>query len=277
MHIPDIFGYLDHREYLRDVYERSKEANPAFSYRYMGGKCGIDPSFLVKVFQGERHLPPQKVASIAEFLGLEGVALEYLETLVAYNRSKQDAQSRILFEKLSSLRPSTVQVLESERYVFFQDWHNAAIYELILARPFVGTATELARMVVPPISAEDAERSLTLQQRIGFLEKRADGAWQAKEQSLSTGDQWFSAAIRAWQQKMIRHGADAIDNVPKEDRDISTVTLGLSRAGFEALRERLKTIRQEFLELAKADRGKEAVYQFNFEVFPIARILKGGE
>lgn len=219
-------------------------------------------------------MPVARVADVCSFLGLEGGTAEYFSTLVAYNRSQQETQSRILFEKLSSLRPSSARVLDADEYVFFQDWYNAAIYELILAHPFQGSLALLAQSLHPPIPESDAENSLALLQRIGLISKKPGGKWVAINQNLSTGGRWISAAIRAWQMRMIHMGADCIERIVKEDRDVSTVTISLSRSGFEALQERMRSIRQEFLELAKADFPKEKVYQFNFQIFPIATLPK---
>ena len=86
----------------------------------------------------------------------------------------------------------------------------------------------------------------------------------------------MSAAIRKYQKETIELGGAAIDGISKEERDISTVTLSLSRATFDAVRERIKTMRHELLEIARNDQELEAVYQINFQVFPLSIIERRG-
>ncbi len=46
-----IFDYLDYRIFLKDFYEKKKNENSFYSYRYMGNKVGVDPGNIVKIFQ----------------------------------------------------------------------------------------------------------------------------------------------------------------------------------------------------------------------------------
>jgi uncharacterized protein (TIGR02147 family) len=68
--------------------------------------------------------------------------------------------------------------------------------------------------------------------------------------------------------------AEAIERIPKEQRDISTLTLSTSAACLEAIRERLSEVRQEIMEMVKMDGNAEEVYQLNFQVFPLTHNLK---
>ena len=67
---------------------------------------------------------------------------------------------------------------------------------------------------------------------------------------------------------MIQLSSEAIDRFPKEHRDISTVTISLSREQVEIMKERIKAMRKELLEMADRETNAEEVYQVNFQVFP---------
>ncbi len=59
--------------------------------------------------------------------------------------------------------------------------------------------------------------------------------------------------------------------IPKEERDISTVTVSTSQKCMIAVRERLAQARREILEMIAAEEGVDGVYQVNLQVFPLTK------
>jgi hypothetical protein len=41
--MPDLYGYIDYRKYLKDYYEEQKARDPKFSHRYFAAYRGQDP------------------------------------------------------------------------------------------------------------------------------------------------------------------------------------------------------------------------------------------
>jgi uncharacterized protein (TIGR02147 family) len=72
-------------------------------------------------------------------------------------------------------------------------------------------------------------------------------------------------------------GAEAIDRVPKSDRDITTLTVSTSHACLEEIRERIAEVRREIMEIVRKEGKAEDVFQINFQVFPITRNGATGE
>ena len=78
---------------------------------------------------------------------------------------------------------------------------------------------------------------------------------------------------RAFSQAIQLAGA-TLETILKELRDISTTSVSLSEPTFEAIRERIADMRKEVLEIARNDENIIAVYQINFQVFPVTRSIK---
>lgn len=267
---PDLWQYMDYRQFLKDFYEFEKTRLAVFSFRYFAGKIGTDPSFLVKVIQKEKHLADHHIGPLAKLLGLDERATDFLGLLVSFNKCKRDQDAKILFEKLMALRPLQIQTVESTRYEFFSQWYHVALWELLSFHPFQGDFEELAKKLCPAITPTKAKRALEVLQRLQLVEVEG-GTWKARHGLLTTGEDWQSLAIRTFQREAIQLAEQALDQIPKEDRDISTVTLSLSQSTFDAVRERIRAMRQELLEISDHETNKEAVYQFNFQVFPLTR------
>jgi uncharacterized protein (TIGR02147 family) len=126
-------------------------------------------------------------------------------------------------------------------------------------------------MTVPAISAGEAKKSITLLLKLGLAEKTSDGAYHVTDRFMSTGEEWHDIAVRRFQKDTILLAHDALDTVPKELRDISTVTLTLSPEGFEEVRERVRQFRRDLLNLAGRQEKPNGAYHMNIQLLPIGR------
>ena len=97
---------------------------------------------------------------------------------------------------------------------------------------------------------------------IGLM-KTSSGAEAVTQSSaaataMATGHKTYNLAI----------GVD-LDTIPREERDISTVTVSISRENFLKAREIIKSCRKEILQLAQAENDPEKVYHVNMQMIPI--------
>lgn len=270
---PDLWQYLDYRQFLKDFYEYEKSVSSFFSFRYFAAKINTDASFLVKVLQKEKHLVNRHIEALADYLKLDERGSEFLSLMLLFNKAKRDQEAKILFEKLMALRPLNVSTIEATRYEFFTQWYHVALWELLAFYPFNGDFEILAQRFCPAITASKARKAFEVLQRLQMIEEvpPGSGTWVARSALISTGEVWNSFAIRSFQRSAIQLAEKALDEIPKEQRDISTITIGLSKTSFEAVRERVRTMRQELLDISANETSKEAVYQFNFQLFPLTQ------
>jgi hypothetical protein len=65
-------------------------------------------------------------------------------------------------------------------------------------------------------------------EKLGLVAKNPDGYYEHTDAMISTGDEWKSLAIQNFQIEAADLAKHAIQNIPKLDRDISTLTLSIS-------------------------------------------------
>jgi uncharacterized protein (TIGR02147 family) len=70
---------------------------------------------------------------------------------------------------------------------------------------------------------------------------------------------------------MMARASEAIDRVPREEREISSLTLCVSQDALLRLKERIREFRRELLQLAELEGEPERVVQLNFQLFPLSR------
>ncbi len=271
----DIYDHLDYQAWLREAWEERRTSDRVFSLRYAAQKTGIDHSLLVKILQGKRHLTDRNIPVMAKLMGLDSPREKYLGLMVAYAKAKTDEQIRYAFEKLSASRPHSRERLEAAHYEYFQSWRHVAIRSLLDWYEFRGENwEELGRMLLPPVSGKIAKESVDLLERLELLSRDPDGRYRPSQAHVSTGERWHSAAVRAFQKEVIGLSQGAVDRVPRERRDISTLTVALSGKCLEEIRTVLKEARSQIIKIADRLPPEESdmVYQLNLQFFPVTRL-----
>jgi uncharacterized protein (TIGR02147 family) len=124
---------------------------------------------------------------------------------------------------------------------------------------------------VPNITPLQAERALETLLDLGLLVRGDQGRLEQADALLSTGPETRGLHIVAFHRAMTQRAIESIDLVPAQDRDISSLTLCLSRGGLRTFKERLQRVRRELLELSVLESEPEQVVQINFQLFPLSR------
>ena len=71
---------------------------------------------------------------------------------------------------------------------------------------------------------------------------------------------------------MLQRAGEALDAFPREEREISALTLGLGADQLREFKRRLYELRQELLQAAaSSSTPPERVVQINFQLFPLSR------
>ncbi len=267
-----IFDYLDYRAYLKDFYEDKKSRQSFFSYRLFGKKVGVDASYLAKVLMNSRHIAEDSIAPIAAFCGLKEREAEYFESMVRFAKAKSNHEGKVYFEKLLSLKSTSAQRLLADQYEYYRKWHHSAVRSVLEYHEFRGDCKALAAALSPPISPKEAKESISLLTNLGLIKMDEEGRHRITENAITTGSQWKSLAIEAFQEETIRLSAQSLKEHPKEHRDVSTVTMNINAADYAELRERIREFRASLINYVSKAANPDRTYQLNLQLFPLSRI-----
>ncbi|MCB9496976.1 MAG: TIGR02147 family protein [Fibrobacteria bacterium] len=266
-----IYRYSDYRVYLREWFESEKPLRAALSYRWLGGKLGVDGAALVRVFRQERHLHEKHVPTLCQILKLGKRESEYFAILVLFCKARSPQEVRTHFERLMALRDIGARELEAEQYDYYRRWQNSALRALLSFQPFDGDWDALGHRLDPPLSAKEAQASVETMLLLGLLRKTEEGGFEPTDPVISSGDSWKTFAVRDFQLQTIDLAARSLLRHPRERRDISTLTLSLPADRLEELREMLREFRGRVLKWAAAQEPHDGVWQLNLQLFPLTR------
>lgn len=274
----DLFQYLDYRRYLKDYYQDQKKKKGAtFSFRSFARLAGLSsPNFLKLVIEGKRNLGPKGIRRFSKALHHDREEAPYFENLVHFNQATSNDERNQWYQRLShSKRYREVKEIEKDYFVYFSRWYYAAIRELVLLPSFKEDPDWIARQLSPPITTKEAETALELLQKLGFLKRSKAGCLQQADRNITTSREVQSLAISNFHRQMIQCAAQSIERTPPTQRDISSLTIALSRKKFREAKRRIQEFRRELNVLLSSDSDDgilDSVYQINFQIFNLSEV-----
>jgi len=270
-----VYEYLDYRSFLKDFYEEQKNRHGYFSYRYFGNKVGIDPSYLLKVMLKSRHLSEKSIVAVCGFCGLSDNEAEYFHALIHFAKARSQRESKLLFEKLLSLRYVKSRRLLDKQYEYFKTWYHPVVRSVLEYFDFKGDFALLGKQLSPPITAKEARQSVELLEKLRLLHRDQEGRYRLTEAAVTTGEEWRSVAIAAFQEQTLRLSQEASERHDRALRDVSTVTMNISAADFEEIRERITEFRRSLISFVNDSSNPDRTYQLNIQLFPLSAIARG--
>lgn len=273
--LPEVFAFLDHRDFLKEWFETKRILSKAFSYRTFAKKAGFaSHAFLSEVIQGRRNLSDESAEKCLPALGLAGEAATYFQILVRYGQEghmdkRRDQLTELL--RLQALR--AVDRVNGEQSEYFTHWLNLAVREVAVFSRMTSPEA-MAGFFQPPARPEEVEKSLALLERLELLKKAPSGGWTYSFPRLTPGDV-PPEIVRSLKRQMILLAQDRLAHPESPDTHISSVTVSVSRRRLARVREILERTRREILSETATDEDlADQVVQVNFQMIPLTSSLE---
>ncbi len=269
---PEVFAYLDYREFLRDFYS-ARKAESDYSFRSFSRRAGLkSPNYLKLVMDGDRNLTAKMSIRFAAACHLEGPAADYFTALVAFGQAKDVEERNARYSALQRFkRYRQNHQLAAAQDAYHSKWYLPAIRELVSSVSFREDPVWIAERLSPKIKATEAELALDTLVELGLLVRDANGRLRQVDKTVSTGpDHVRSLHLANYHRALMNHAMTSLDRLPPSDRDITGLTLCLGTGGMARLKQRLAAFRRELLELAELEESPEQVVQVGFQLFALS-------
>ncbi len=272
-----IYNYSDYRQFIKDYYETKKAQNPAFSYRYLAQKAGVNSSAFFKfIMDGKRNLTKSTLLKTCIALKFNDNEAEYFENLVFFNQAKSLNEKNHFFDKLINLQKlRDVKTIDKDHYTYFGQWYHCVIRELIVLIDFKNNYAQLAKMVRPNITASQAKESVNLLLDLGFLTV-VNGKYKQSDPVITTGPTIKAHQVIKFQIEMLHNAINSFENADEKERFASTTTLSISFETYKQMLKKVRNFKSHLMELAKNDMAPEIVYQLNLNLFPLSKMKRNG-
>ena len=267
----EIIEYTDYRKYIQDYYDERKRCS-AFTWRDFARAAGFSSAVYLKyVCEGKKNLSLGAAGSVA--MGLAGFENTYFVLMVSYAHAKGDAAKRAAFEERCALAHAhRVRVLGNEEFDYFKSWKNPVLREMAPHMPGA-KPLEMAHACKQKISATEVSETLDFLVKANLLRKDKNGNYHQTEKSVSMGPvDAVPVAARDMQRQMGEFAVKSLD-LPLSERDMSGLTLGLTRHAYEKIRKEIAEFRRRVVSIATEEDKTEQVYRLNLQLFPMSERL----
>lgn len=266
-----IFEYTEYRFFLKDYYSFQKKNNRRFSYRSFALQSGVAPSLFKDVVSGRRQLTLKVMEKYAGAMQMSPREQGYFRALVEFVNAKNNQKKNEAFSRMIQLRRHIpLTFLDEKQYEFFSNWYYSAIRELISLPEFREDPEWIAKAITPPITAGQAKKALEVLLHLKLVNRNAGGKLELTDTVVSSRTEMNSMLLRNFHHSMIQIGQEALERYDPQDREISSLTLGVSNPCFENIKQRIKSFKEEILNMVVEDKtDSQTVCQLNFQLFPL--------
>lgn len=277
-------SFLNYRDYLKAIYVQIKQKTGDYSYLQFSSDLGLSRTNVVHlIIQGKRPLTAKAGKAVADALQLSQTDRLYFEALISYQNSRIPDERARFFETMLNLKSRVVQSeLDKAQLEYFSEWYHPAIREMTFMPSFKSDPSWIADRTNPRIRPEQARHSLELLEKLGLVRFDRDlGRHVPTESNVTTGDEVSSVALVQYHRKVIDLGRESMTAVAESSRDISSITICVSEATAEILKQEIQRFRKKLLQIAEDELKKQQkpdpendsmeVYQANFQLFPLTK------
>lgn len=267
---PDVHDFPDYRSFLREAIAQAKASGRIAGHRDVATALGLrSPGHITWILQGKRNLVPRLFEPMANLLGLSGKDRTYFDLFVQHDDEMDPERRRKLSRQLSRMQSSKKKILPERQFLYWTDPRHAVVRELVgMESHRKADPTPIARRLLPGATTQEVAGSLELLLDLGLVESDERGILRRKESLLSTGGDWKTEAVRGFQNSIIKLSSKALYEIPKEERDISTVTFSVSHERMRRIRSRIREMREEILALVRTDPNPQEVFHLAISLFP---------
>ena len=249
----------DFRAYLQKEFIKRCQKNPKYSLRAFAKQLNISHATLSHVLRGKRPLTAHTLLYLAQGLELKPGTL---------------AQFHIPTERTShkTIEKLKFSPIDIDTFEVVSDWYHDAILELTKIKQFKGDPRWIAKVL--GVSTREARTAVKRLQRLNLLKINNDGTWVDESTFNTTIKSTFTTtALRKYQRQVLEKACRALEEIPFEKRDQSSVTLPLHVQDLPKARRLIKDFRRKLCSnLKREDVPPEQVYQLSVSFYPVTNV-----
>ncbi|MDZ4661150.1 MAG: TIGR02147 family protein [Pseudomonadota bacterium] len=267
---PDVFGYHDYREFLRDLFNYLKSRNSENSQRGIAKLASLSPGYLPLVLSGARSLTEKSLDKILPHIELKDNEKSFLRLLLILGESKsQTHRSQALnqIQKYHIYQNKNPKELETYRYL--TKWYIVAIRELAATENFKADAKWIQSRLVHHVPLVDIERALEFLIEFKFLHKGQKGQYVLAQKNMNCLGGVFQIALADYHREMLSLAEQSIDKTDKEKRNLQGYTFPVALENISKVNKIIEEALAKIADLEGAQKKSEEVYHVSFSLFPL--------
>ena len=259
----------DYVHILNEEFEIRRSSNPSYSLRAFARDIDIRPSQLSSILNSKAGLGSAKASDIAKNLGFSETETKVFLALVDLKHAKSkkisDAAKKILEETTYS---GEFKNLSVDGFKFISDWIYFAILSTMELDDYNGKPSFIATSLGLEIS--QVEEALKVMLKLDIVDYR-DSKFIITGEMFTTTHDLASRPLRKFHKQNLHKSMDALDDVPVELRDITTMTMAIDKEKLPEAKKRIRDFRRSLCKFLEGG-AKNEVYNINIQLIPLSKV-----
>ena len=240
------------RRQLQNELVRRCRGNPHYSLRAFARFLDLDHSSLSQYLRGRRRLSIAIQRRLAERIGLPPPKSE-----------SPSGEEGPLAEATG---------LTADAFAVISDWYHFAIFELVTVEAFQPKPRWIARAL--GITINEVHIAVERLFRLGLLRRDDEGRWRQGAPLITTATNPFSTiGFRNLQAQVLQKALRALEEIPMERRDQSSMTLAIPAHRLPEAKERIRRFRRSFCSALQSEGERDSVYQLSISFYPLTPVI----
>jgi uncharacterized protein (TIGR02147 family) len=272
---PKVKRYTSYRDFLKDFYLYRKCQRRNFSHRKFAELAGIkSPNFLQLVMQGKRNMSEEMSTVVSKAMGLVGSERTYFMALVRKELAKApdekaDANRRLV----AAAGRLALKKNQSNHGRLLSVWYHVVILEMLSLSDFQPNGVWISKRLGGLVTEAQAEESLTLLLKGGFVEKDSQGKLLPKEILRDTEDQFDFARILKSHMQTLELWHRILPQLGSDERELGLLVIALNKKNIQEFKERILRFQEEIIQWLATEENPDTVVQLGTYLIPVTQTV----
>lgn len=250
--------------YLKEIYDKRKTKNPAYSFRAYARDIGISSGHLSDIFSGKVGLSLETAARISHNLNLDNEEKYLFLILVKiFGAKNHELEVRELENKLYNYDASCM-VLQDEYLNDLTEWYCFALAELIALDDFKEDVLWIAQRL--DIDEKMAISALERIKKIGLATVKEGKLVQTYDYFVSPSGTSSDVVKKIHEQVLVK-AIDAIFKQSIEERNFTAGFLRVRKKDIPLVERRIKEFRRELVKELESGEEHDSIYNLAIQFF----------
>lgn len=258
-------------EFLTEELAKRVQRNSRYSLRAFAKALSVNPAELSQVLRGSRKLSLNSAVKISRALGFSAAESRHFLMLLQKEKGKE------LGLTLDFLQDEALETRDKLPLVDFEqisDWYHFAILNLLDTKNFEWSANVISQRL--GISQTEAKLAMRKLESTGLVSIEKTSRRLQARAHWEVGAQIPSMAIRKYHRQVLEKAAEALDNVPTDEREFQGIGMVVRTSDLARIKKDIDRFTDEMS--AKYHRPREeSVYQLEIALFPLTKDNKPKE
>jgi uncharacterized protein (TIGR02147 family) len=271
---PDVFSFDDPIEFIQAWFQFRKSKNPQLSLRAWNRRMGYSAGMLSLVLSRKRTLTKKLLEDMIPILGLPDHEATFLFALHERKETPNlSSEQRFLQRVQRSKRFRQLNQKEYETYRYFSQWLCIVLREIINISGGPVDFEKVRASLTFPAELAEIKKAFEFLESTKFIEK-IEGTEKyrlADPRLIECRGDVYRVALARYHQAALAKAIDSIEIIPRENRHIEGLVIGLSVEKYEEAKAILGKAIAQIVELARARSETNQVYHLGAYAFPYTK------